>query len=213
MDNRDEQHKPEDDWTEMFELSRKEIWKGLSLELNAKFVDGGLWAKDKIQFDCNPWTITLDTYSVGVHGRRWFTRIRAPYRNPSGFRFRIGRRGFFSNVAIKFFGMQSVNVHQGQFDNEFVLQGNSAYRVRELFASEKIRQIISAQPVIEFDVKDDEGMFCAKFPPGVDELCCVLRGEITDVGRIKLLLELFAETLAQLYRIGAALKENAGVNL
>jgi hypothetical protein len=70
-----------------------------------------------------------------------------------------------------------------------------------------------AQPQIRFAVKDHEGYFGAAFPSDMDELCFHVGGVIKDVERLKLLFELFAETLDQLCCIGSAYKEKPKVQL
>ena len=77
-------------------------------------------------------------------------------------------------------------------------------RVRDLLRSEKIRELITKQKDNKLSVKDDEGAFGTKCPDGVDELHFAVTGVIKDVDRLKLLYELFAETLDELCRIGAA---------
>jgi hypothetical protein len=62
-------------------------------------------------------------------------------------------------------------------------------------------------------VKDDEGFFCSSFPGGVDELYFQVVGIVKDVERLKLLYELFAETLDQLCRIGSAKESTPNVSL
>jgi hypothetical protein len=133
--------------------------------------------------------------------------MRAPYVNPDGFRFTIYRRGLFSEVA-KWFGMQDIEVGDPVFDRDFVIKGTDPLRVRLLLENPRIRELISRQPEIHFSVKNDEGYFGPKFPAGVDELYFNVMGVIKDVPRLKLLYDLFSETLDELCRIGSAY-ENA----
>ena len=53
----------------------------------------------------------------------------------------------------------------------------------------------------------------AYFPADTDELCFHVQGIIKDVKRLKLLFELFTETLDQLCRIGSAYEEAPKVKL
>jgi hypothetical protein len=76
--------------------------------------------------------------------------------------------------------------------------------VRELLGHEKVRELIARQPEIHLSVQNDEGWFGAKFPEGVDELSFRVTGIVKDIDRLKAIYELFAETLEQLCRIGAA---------
>ena len=187
----------------MFGPSQGEIWRQLSGELGAQFVEGGFLKSDKVQAVHGQWTVTLDKYVVST-GKVTvvYTRMRAPYVNPDGFRFKVYRRGVFSDLG-KWLGMQDVEVGYPEFDRDFIIQGNDEGKLRQLFANTKIRELIGAQKDINFSVKDDEGWFGATFPEGVDELAFLVVGLIKDVDRLKHLYELFAETLDELCRIGS----------
>jgi hypothetical protein len=93
--------------TRMFGPSRREIWKQLSEQIGANYVDGGFWRGDKVEVQHGEWILTLDSYAVST-GKVTivYTRMRAPYVNPSGFRFTVYRRSIFTNIG-KFFGMQA----------------------------------------------------------------------------------------------------------
>jgi hypothetical protein len=188
----------------MFGPSKKEIWRQLSADIGARYVEGGAWKADKVEATHGEWTVTLDTYVVST-GKATivFTRMRAPYVNPDDFRFTVYRRGIFSDIG-KWFGMQDIEVGHEGFDRDFLIKGTSETKLRELFANPKIRDLITSQPEITFTVKDDEGWFGRAFPDGVDELTFTVVGVIKDVERLKHLYELFAETLEELCRIGSA---------
>ena len=196
-----------------FGPSREEIWRQLSSEIGASYVAGGFWNGDKVQAAHEEWIVTLDTYAVST-GKTVivFTRMRAPYVNPNGFRFTIYRKGFFSGMG-KFFGMQDIEIGAAPFDEEFIIKGTDESQVRALLSHQKLRDLIAAQPDIHFDVKDDEGWFGTRYPEGVDELRFEVGGVIMDIARLKLLYELFAETLDQLCRIGSAYEESPKVEL
>jgi hypothetical protein len=196
-----------------FGPSREEIWRQLSTEIGARYVGGGFWKGDKVQATHGAWTVTLDTYAVST-GKTTvvFTRMRAPYVNPTGFRFTIYRRGFFSDIG-KWFGMQDIEVSEPAFDHDFIIKGSDESQVRSLLSSQKLRDLIARQPEIHFSVKDDEGWFGTSFPEGVDELRFEVTGIIKDVERLKLLYELFAVTLDELCRIGSAYEGDPNVTL
>ena len=197
----------------LFGPSKKEIWRQLSEGMNARFVEGGTWKADKVQATHGEWTVTLDTYVVSTGETVIvFTRMRAPYVNPDGFRFTIYRRGLFSGIG-KLLGMQDVDVGYEEFDEDFIIKGSDEGKLRQLFANEKIRGLISGQKDINFSVKDDEGWFGPKFPDGVDELAFVVTGVIKDAARLKHLYELFSETLDELCRMGSAYETNPGVKV
>ena len=66
----------------IFGPSRKEVWKQLSDQLGAQYVEGGFARPDKVQVRVKDWTVTLDTYVVST-GKATivFTRMRAPYES------------------------------------------------------------------------------------------------------------------------------------
>jgi len=200
-------------WRRWFGPSRDEIWRQLSEEIGARHVDGGWLKADKVQARHGEWTVTLDTYAVST-GKATiiFTRMRAPYVNPDGFRFTIYRKGFFSEIA-KFLRMQDIEVGVEPFDSDFIIKGNDEHKVRRLLLSSRIRELISIQPEIHFSVKDDEGWFGPEFPQGVDELHFNVVGVIKDVERLKRLYELFGVTLDELCRMGSAYERDTQVKL
>ena len=159
------------------------------------------------------WTITLDTYAVST-GKvvMHFTRLRAPYVNPDRFRFTIYRRGLFSDIA-KYLGMQDVVVGHEDFDRDFIIKGTEEKGLRALFDNPRLRELIAAQPQIHLTVKDNDGYWGAHFPADTDELLFHVHGIIKDVERLKLLFELFAETLDQLCHIGSAYENKPKVTL
>jgi hypothetical protein len=196
-----------------FGPSKEETWRKLCAETGASFVDDGFWKGQKVMATHGQWTTVLDTYAVST-GKVTivFTRLRAPYVNPDGFRFTIYRRGFFSDIG-KYLGMQDVEVGHPDFDRDFIIKGTDAGKLCALFADTKIRELISAQPEIHFEVKDNHGGWGSDYPPDVDELRFHVRGKIQDVERLKLLFELFAATLDQLCRIGSAYEDAPNVQL
>ena len=188
----------------LFGPSKKEIWKQLSERMQGQFVEGGFWKGDKVIVEHGGWALTLDTFAVST-GKVTivYTRMRAPFVNPSGFRFQVYRRSVFSGIA-KFLGMQDVEIGDPSFDADFIIKSEDESRIRQFLANERIREIISRQKDVNFAVKDDEGWFGTKFPDGVDELYFVVVGVVKDIDRLALLYELFTETLDELCRMGAA---------
>jgi hypothetical protein len=195
----------------LFGPSTKTIWRQLSEEIDAKFVDG--WRGAKVRGQHAEWTVTLDSYVVPVgKAMMHFTRMRAPYVNPEGFRFTIYRRSIFSALGT-WLGMEDIQVGDSAFDDEFIIKGTHPDRVRALFANPRIRELIAAQPRLHLTVKDDEGWFGADFPDGVDELSFAVPGIIRDIERLKQLYELFAAILEQLCAIGSAYERDPRVAL
>lgn len=198
---------------EIFGPSKKEIWKSLSDQIGSEFIEGGFFSADKVFAHVKDWTVTLDTYTVSTgKSSTTYTRMRAPYVNKDGFRFKIYRKGIFSEIG-KFFGGQDVDIGFPQFDEDFIIKGNDEQKLRTLFANSKIRQLIEFQPNIRLEIKDDEGWFAKSFPEGVDELYFCVVGVIKDVDLLKALFDLYAEVLDQMCLMGSAYESNPHVEL
>jgi hypothetical protein len=201
----------------LFGPSRKEIWRQLSADIGATYVEGSFGKSDKVEAAHGEWTVTLDVLTRVVSTGKSttvirYTRLRAPYVNPDQFRFTIHRRGLFTDIA-KLFGSQDVSIGHEDFDHDFVIKGTDERKLRALFDDGRLRALIAAQPKVNLTVKDDEGWFGAKFPDGVDELQFMVVGVIKDVERLKQLFDLFTETLEQLCRIGSAYEKSPGLKL
>ena len=194
----------------VFGPGQDEVWRQLSREIGAEFVECGFRKRNKVQAHVGPWTVTLDTYS---DGQLAFTRIRAPYVNTGGFRFKIYRKSLRFSDLDKLLGMEDIEVGDPEFDDAFIIRGNYERQVRELFANPKIRKMIQAQPALVLKVEDSKRWVGPRFPRDVDELILQGHGVINDVGRLKVMFELFAAVLDQLWRIGSASEQTPGVDL
>ena len=189
---------------ELFGPSKGEIWSQLSQEIGASYDEGGFFKQGAVRLAYHQWEVTLDTYTVSSnHSHSTYTRLRAPFVNPDGFRLNLYREGLFTGIGKKL-GMQDIEIGDAFFDQQFVIQGQPEDMVRRLLENGRIRELIQAQPDIHFSIKDDEGWFGAKFPEGVDELYFAVHGVIKDVDRLKALFELFATVLDELCRMNPA---------
>lgn len=197
----------------LFGADREEMWRRLADELKGKFEQGGWFTSDKVQVQYKEWTVTLDTFkrSTGKSAIP-FTRIRAPFLNPSGFYFKIYEKSIFSSLGVRF-GMQDIEIGDAAFDERYIIQGNDEAVVKTLFEEESIRSLIAAQPDMHLEIKDDEGWFRDVFPEGVDELYYEMRGTLTDIERLEALFDLFAEVLDRLSELGVASPNNPEVDL
>jgi hypothetical protein len=215
-ENRDDARRESwEDWRRrIFGVSRAEVWAALAREIDARVEKGGWWRGPRVVADLPPWQVTLDVYTESAgETSTTYTRLRAPFVNPSGFRFRIYRKSIFSNLG-KFFGMQDIEIGNADFDDAFIIQSNDPPRVRALLCNESLRAMLAAQPRIMFDIRDDDGgVFRARFPAGVDELRFLTLGIVKDIDRLKRLFDLFAETLHELCRLGCAADAPPGVTL
>lgn len=195
-----------------FHASQEAIWGQISRELGGSYTDNLF--KKKIELKHGEWMLTLDSYTVAAMSGVTvsYTRLRAPYVNRDGFRFKIYPESLFSQIG-KALGMQDVRVGVPDFDEKFIIKGNDETQVKQLFNNPKIRELIHAQPDIHLEVKPDEGWFGLSFPEGVDELYFETAGIVRDPERLKQLFDLFAEVLNHLCQIGSAYENDPGLTL
>ena len=196
----------------LFGPSQKEIWRQLSSEVGGDFHEGGLLTASAVQGRADDWIITLDTYTQSTgNTHQTYTRLRAPYFNPEGFRFEIYRSSIFTEMG-KALGMKDIEVGHPRFDGDFVIKGNAPRRVRRLFDNEKIRHLIDAQRRIHLSVKGHDGWF-GKFPAGVDELHFQSAGVIKDLEQLRTLFDLFTEVLQQVCHEGKAYEDDVRIHI
>ena len=196
----------------LFGPSRKDIWRQLSRKVGGQFHEGGLFTQSAVQARTDDWIITLDTYTQSTGNMNTtYTRLRAPYYNPEGFRFEIYRSSIFTEMG-KALGMKDIEVGHPRFDGDFVIKGSDPRRVRRLFDNEKIRHLIDAQPRIRLSVKGHDG-WLGKFPPGVDELHFQSAGVIKDLAQLRTLFDLFTEVLQQVCHEGDAYEDDVRIHI
>ena len=200
-------------WRDLFGPSQEEAWTEFAKAVGAEFVPGGWFQNSRVEAKVGEWIVTLDTYTVSTgKSSTTYTRMRAPYLNPSGFRFKIFTEnglGWFRQV----FGQPDITVGIPEFDTAYVIQGNDQDKLRRLFASEFVQAKLKADPEFWLEVRDDEGWFSTRFPEGVDELYFQIHGVVRDTARLKRFFEAFTEVLHQLWWIDGAAKDAPGVSL
>ena len=196
-----------------FGPSKAELWRQLADTIGGEYIESKWGTGDKVVATHGQWTFTLDTYVVPA-GKTiiMFTRLRAPYINPEGFRFHIYRRGFFTELRKKL-GMQDIEIGAEPFDHDFVIKSNDEERVKTLFADSGLRRQLSALPQVSLEVKDSEGWFGPSFPDDVDELFFSIAGIVKDVTVLQGLFGLFASTLDRLCEIGSAYADDPEVQV
>jgi hypothetical protein len=195
----------------LFGPSKNDIWEQLSREIGARYQENGFFKRGSVRLTHREWEITLDDYVVHAgNATMVFTRIRAPFVNRDGFRFRIYRKGLFSWIG-KLVGVQDVEIGDRFFDEQFIIQGEPPSMLTRLLMNPGIKEYIARQPDINLQVKDDEGWFGQRFPEGVDELYFLANGVIRDKERLRELFELFALILDELCQMGSAYETDPGM--
>lgn len=185
---------------------KSESWSRFCAEIGADLARGRFGQSDRVIACFGKWKITLDTIAVATPegASAIYTRMRVPYINKDGFRFRICSKRFPHRVKEKLIGIQNIAVGDPEIDSRFVIQGNDESRIRRLLASPMIRQLIMSQPSIDLEIRHDRDGSEPSLPDGIDQLYFHESGVIMDFERLKSLYYLFTEIMSCLRRIGSA---------
>jgi hypothetical protein len=197
---------------ELFGARSGEVWDRFSEQIGGRFSEAGWGSGDVVRANVGQWAVTLDAYmastTAGAEHTGAYTRLRAAYVNADGFQFTIYRARAFSPLG-RLLRLQDITVGHPRFDRDFVIKGNDEAKVRQLFADAHMRDLLSAQPTVHLQVKDDEGWFRDDYPDGVDELYFRAPGIIDDIDRLHALYNLFGVTLNHLCHMDAAYEDDA----
>jgi hypothetical protein len=197
-----------------FSSHRENVWRQLAEQFAGDFTVKGTWQTGKVEARADGWTVTLDIRSVaGYKSAEHFTRFRAPFLNPDGFRFAIYRKTFIHTVGT-FLGMQDIQVGYPLLDRGFVIQSNSEGEVRRLLSNATIRELLEKEPDLYLHVQQtsEDGSRESEAPQAsseaTDELYLEVPGLIKDAGRLREVYGLFAEVLRTLTHLGSAYEDD-----
>jgi len=197
----------------IFGPSKNEIWSQLSEEIGAEFYPDRFLKPGKIVLTYAYWQITLDTYTFRTaKSHTTSTHIRAPFVNPSGFRFSIYRRQFYHWLG-KILGKKYIEIGDTRFDEDFIVKSTSEPMVKHLLQNQEILHLIKNQPDFFLMISDHDPYSRKIFPKDVDELFFSAAGVIKNKEQLKELLNLFILVLNELCRMGAASEKSPGVVL
>ncbi|MBX2842384.1 MAG: DUF3137 domain-containing protein [Flammeovirgaceae bacterium] len=201
----------------IFGPSKEEIWKQLAKELSGNFDNSEFSERSnpKVQVQFKEWTITLDSFHRSA-GKCTIpiTRIRAPFLNKDGLKFKISKEDIFTNIN-KLFGTQDIIIGESEFDKKYLIQGNDELKVKKLLSNKMIRNLIDLQPDIHFEIKEDEGFFNKEeyIQKGAHLLYFESTQTIKDIEQLKSLYSLFAEMLNQLCKMDSAYENDPEIVL
>lgn len=128
--------------------SRKadQSWSNAAKTLGLHFQQGGLFGSRRISGTYQNFGVNIDTYSRGSNeNRRTYTRIIVSYSS-LGLGLGLSAEGFVSGVT-KFFGAQDIQIGDQKFDQDVLVKGHDADRVREFLTTARqlrIRRFFSA---------------------------------------------------------------------
>ena len=179
-------------------------WRTLADQIGGEYAGRRHQRPDTVQLRHGDCIITLDAMD-GSRG----TRMRAPFVNPSDFKFMIYDEGLLGLLGKKLVLLQDLEVGHPEIDRRFMVQSARPEAVRDLFRNERVRDRVwryvtdgsSFVPgltwKVRFGISDDDGLLGGAYAPEVDVLQFETVSKITDVERLVGLFELFKVILDQ----------------
>lgn len=197
----------------IFGPSQKNVWSEFAEEIEASFIEGGVFKGNKIEAKFENWTIIIDTYSQSTgNTTSTYTRLRAPFKEIIPIEFKLYKSGIFSGIG-KAMGGQDVLTGHGKFDEDFIVKGNPEEKIKELLSLDKIRDLINIEDKLRIETKKEKSPFSAKLPRDVNQLYFIVNGVVKDKERLTNIYFLAAFLLKQLSNIGVAREEDPEVEL
>ncbi|MCM8536943.1 MAG: hypothetical protein NE334_13480 [Lentisphaeraceae bacterium] len=189
-------------------LRKNKSWEKLAEDIGGEYLQGGIFASDKITYAHVNWKLVLDTYSEGQYGGVHY-RIRAPYIHTQEFTFHIYREGFMSQIG-KVFGMQDILIGDVSFDEAFIIKSNNAQTIKNVLELENLKAKI--MNIEGGDLKVTKDPWGDSLPTGTYQLDYNCPAHHTDsVDELKQVFELFTLILDRLVKLGLAEKTKVQV--
>jgi hypothetical protein len=193
-----------------FREHAEQVWAKLNEEIGGAFLhrEKGEGRFDKIFARIDHWSITLDLHSEpGYRSEVLYTRFRAAYINPDGFRFNIFKADLWDDMS-RVVGFQDVEIGEDDFDDHFRIMCSDEKQVKRLFGHRRLKELLKQEPDAHLFVRDSGDWFLDAFPEGVDELVLEVEGEIADLERLARMYAILSEALHALCHIGSAYEDD-----
>jgi hypothetical protein len=166
-------------------------------------------AHDEIVVTSGNWTVVTHRLRIGgAESDFRATTSHAFFVTRNNIRFMIKRSTIFHGLGT-LLGMQDIEVGDAGFDADFTVKSSSKEQVIALLADEQIKQYLEMQHGSLLTIRDDDGLFTAKFRPDVDYLYFQHNQYLTDLESLVAVPRLMLATLNRLVAIGEA--EDAAV--
>lgn len=176
----------------------KSVWMDLADEAKGDFLEENNVARVRVPM--TPWTVTFEMHSKGKN----HSKILLPFEAKTDFEFEIYNRNWVADAQKKF-GLQDIIVGYEDFDRDFIIKGNDESKVKKLYSSETLREMIQLQKAVRLAVQTKGALKqYGQVPSGVHVLVFEEDEAINSFDRLISLLELFRATMTQLCEMGVA---------
>jgi len=186
----------------LFGPSKKEVWSEVAQEIDAYYYHGGFFGRSEFIYEYKSWKIYLDTVNKGSgKNQQVYTRLRAPFYNPSSLTFKIYEEGLFSLVRKKL-GMQDIEMNERKFDDRFIIKGSDDFQVQRILNDAELMNLMFALPRLYLFIDDGKSWMGKSYPEGVSVLSFEEFGVIKDKLVLKSIFRMFEMLLDRMVKIG-----------
>ena len=197
----------------LFGPSLKTVWTEFAKEIGGTYYTGVVLRKGYISYYYKNWEIILDIHTVNNgETSTTYTRMRALFNNPYGFRFRIYRRHIFARIG-KLFGMQDIETGDPDFDRDFIIKGNQPGKIGALFSDFRVKKILHQLGRPQFYIEKRRGFGKNRIPEGLSQLYFLQLGRIKDKAKLRLYFQLFTTVLDDMANMGVTDKRSIELEL
>lgn len=192
----------------LFGESQRDIWERFASQIEGKYIHGGFLKSNRIEAKFDYWTMVFDTYSQSTgKSNSIYTRIRLAYKGKDDFNFQMYSKSFFSGFG-KALGMKDIELGYGEFDDRFIIKGNDRKKLKELFASDRLRELLKTQKRINLEIRKDKRLFQQDIGDDIRQLYFYDMGLIKDEERLANLYFLMVHLINQLAQMEIAERED-----
>lgn len=188
-------------------------WKLLADEIGGDFVPGvrdGWGSASKVVYPVERWTVMLEAFKYGSSAHPGIfvmhTRIIAHFITNDYFHFQVSPPGFLDELK-NFFGFenkQDVKIGDENLDRKYVFFGSGDQKLKQLFENDNLRRMLEwFDGGISYGVKGADEWLSKTHRKKSFHLYYDYPGLIYDAAKLRVIMELFAETLKQLELIGS----------
>ncbi|MGD8319681.1 MAG: hypothetical protein PVJ02_04490 [Gemmatimonadota bacterium] len=188
-------------------LDRREAFRRVAEVAGGELLEGKRKSGDRVLFVRGPWRIWLDTYVVSTgQVTVIYTRVRAFFRGRRDLQVVVRKKSWLDRL-VQGMGFGSPLPVDRTLLERYVVRGRPEPRVPSLFSAQGLTEAVLAVPSLRLQVKPASRKHRKRMGEDAGEVACQTTGVITDVEWLTGMVQVVAEALASLERVGEARAE------
>jgi hypothetical protein len=177
----------------------KSVWMEFAEEHQGSFDDGQKLFVMRVPVEGKPWSVTYHMQEKGGKAVSDNTAAFLPFKSKGSFSFDIHNRSLAGDVG-KVFGGQDIEVGEVEFDRDYIIKGTDEKLVQQIFANQRIQELIKLQPHLKLFIQDEPKELAehGTVPPGIHVLAFKDNSAINSFERLTLVHDLMQAVLEEM---------------